>query len=158
MRTAHDQDDNGEGGPAPYPIAQVAPEHPSYGTRQERNAVECERRDYGRSAIPFGKEEGGNDRDRVRVDREVVPLHKVANTPRRQCPYGPAGASGRLASSIPELAAMMLSSFLSSDPSLRVTYVPRSSPFLKPAYRRHSYCNILILWLLGRATVFRRLA
>ncbi len=32
-RAAHDQDDNCEGGPAPYPIAQVAPEHPTYGTR-----------------------------------------------------------------------------------------------------------------------------
>src|SRR5918998_5728997 len=88
-RAAHDEDDYGERGPAPYPIAQVAPEYTAHGTRQERDAVERERRDYGRGAIPFGEEERGNDRDRVRVDREVVPLHKVANTPRRQRPYGP---------------------------------------------------------------------
>ena len=80
-RAAHDRDDHSEGGPAPYPISQIATEHPAYGTRQERNAVERERRDYGRSAITLGKEERGNNCDRVRVDREVVPLHKVANTP-----------------------------------------------------------------------------
>ena len=157
-RAAHDEDDNGEGGPASYPIAQVAPEHPPYGTRQERDAVERERRDYGRGAIPFGEEKRGNDRDRVRVDREVVPLHKVANTPRRQRPYGTAGAPGRLTSSFRNCGHETLL-LPQQRPETTPGFGPLRPSQLSPSHTRLSRALVLqhtnILWCQARQGVSR---
>ena len=72
--------------PTPDAVAQVTPEHPADRPREKRHPVEREGGDDRSRPVASGKEERRDDRYRIGVDRKVVPLHKVAHTPRRKRP------------------------------------------------------------------------